>query len=83
LLSSSLRARQSKATLLFEKRSKNFGTAVADHSATAAQKCFGSFFQEELLFRPDVSANPRLKTETSIPNFYTPAVEKSARFTGS
>jgi hypothetical protein len=41
-------ARKKKA-LLFEKRSKNFSTAVADYSATEAQKFFGSFFQKRTL----------------------------------
>jgi hypothetical protein len=37
---------RSKQALLFEKRSKNFYTAVADYPATAMQKLFGSFFQQ-------------------------------------
>jgi len=35
-----------KKALLFEKRSKNFFTAVADYPATVMQKFFGSFFQK-------------------------------------
>jgi len=38
-----------KEALLFEKRSKNFHTAVADSSATAAQKFFVLFFQKRTL----------------------------------
>jgi hypothetical protein len=36
-------ALQGKKELLFEKRSKNFCTAVADQSATAAPQFFGFF----------------------------------------
>jgi hypothetical protein len=35
-----------KEAVLFEKSSKNFYAAVADYPATAAEKCFGSFFQK-------------------------------------
>jgi hypothetical protein len=40
----------SKEALLFEKRSKNFCTAVADYSAAAVKSFFGSFFQKRTVF---------------------------------
>jgi hypothetical protein len=45
-----LSAKRFEEALLFEKRSKNFCTAVADWSATAVQKFFGSFFQKRTTF---------------------------------